>query len=224
MRPPFSSSLPRIGVRPDDPRAIVGPRRPKSRRPHTDATVAVVRHLIESTALTYGEIAAKTGVGRASICRWTRDGGWTRHPFAPRATDTIRRVRASAHLRMRTLAARLAALAERYVRELEETPGVDLDKLAEALALMQMAKLAARPKRRGVKAAEIEAMAQTFAAGPRDVLRGLRGAGVDTLRAPEAAVMDFVESRAPPPERPPRQTRRRARSSAEWYAWLREKE
>jgi hypothetical protein len=44
------------------------------------------------------------------------------------------------------------------------------------------------------------------------------------LRAPEAAVMDFVESRALPPERPPRQTRRRARSSAEWYAWLREKE
>ena len=57
---------------------MVGPRRRGSRRPHTDATVAAVRRLIEQTALTYAEIAARTGVARASICRWTRDGGWQR--------------------------------------------------------------------------------------------------------------------------------------------------
>ena len=53
-----------------------------------------MRRLIEETPLTYGEIAKRTGVGRASICRWTRDEGWRRHVFAPRATDTVPRSRA----------------------------------------------------------------------------------------------------------------------------------
>ncbi|MFN3657141.1 MAG: hypothetical protein ACK4UO_07795 [Pseudolabrys sp.] len=113
-----------------------------------------MRKLVETTSLTYGEIAARTGVGRASICRWTRDAQWQRHLFAPRATDTIPRERAGAQLRMRTVAARLAALAERYLRELEETPGVDLAKLGEALALYQLARFALRrrrPRRRSSK-------------------------------------------------------------------------
>ena len=84
---------------PAEPGAFVAPRPRGSRRPHTDAKVATVRRLIEQTTLTYGEIAARTGVGRASICRWTRDGGWQRPPFAPRATDTVPRARASAKLR-----------------------------------------------------------------------------------------------------------------------------
>jgi len=126
---------------------MAGPRPRGSRRPHSDVTVAAVRRLIEQTTLTYGEIAAKTGVGRASICRWTRDGGWRRPLFAPRATDTVPSARASARLKARTLSARLAVLAERTVRELEESESIDLDKLAEALELMKMAKLAARPRR-----------------------------------------------------------------------------
>ena len=40
------------------------------------------------------------------------------------------------------LSHRLTAIAERYVRELEETPNIDLDKLGEALELLKMAKLA----------------------------------------------------------------------------------
>src|SRR5438093_217078 len=149
MRPNFSSIV-RLGVRPmaDEPGAVIGPRPRGSRRPHADATVAAVRRLIEQTTLTYTEIAARSGVGRASICRWTRDGGWQRPPFAPRATDTVPSARASARLKARTLAARLRALAERYVRELEQTPGVDLDKLGEALELAKMAKLAAMGRRR----------------------------------------------------------------------------
>jgi hypothetical protein len=148
MRPRFHDPIVRLRVTPDDAETVVGPRPRGSRRPHTDAKVASVRRLIERTTLTYGEIATRTGVGRASICRWTRDGGWQRPPFAPRATDTVPRWRASARLKRRTLAARLSALAERYVRELEETPGVDLDKLGEALELMKMAKLAAMPRHR----------------------------------------------------------------------------
>src|SRR5882672_6474316 len=111
MRLPFQSPILRLRVRPDEPEAVAGPPRPRgSRRPHADAKVAQVRQLIEQTELTYGQIAARTGVGRASICRWTRDGGWKRPAFAPRATDTIPTARASARLKARKLAARLFAL------------------------------------------------------------------------------------------------------------------
>src|SRR5262245_55087457 len=143
MRPRFHAPISRIGVRPDEPDTFAtGPRPRGSRRPHANAAVAAVRRLIEQSVLTYGEIAARTGVGRASICRWTRDGGWQRPAFAPRATDTVPSARASAKLKARTLATRLHALAERYIRELEQTPGIDLEKLAQALELLKMAKLA----------------------------------------------------------------------------------
>src|SRR5258708_6484611 len=142
MRPRIFSPLVRVGVRPEpdpaEPGAFVAPRPRGSRRPHTDAKVARVRELIEQTTLTYGQIAARTGAGRASMCGGTRDGGWKRPPFAPRATDTVPRARASHKLKRRTLAARLSALAERYVRELEASASIDLDKLAEALELMKM--------------------------------------------------------------------------------------
>lgn len=63
MPPPLVSAVVRLRVTPDDPAAVVGPRPRGSRRPHSDAQVAAVRRLIEQTPLTYGEIAAKTGVG-----------------------------------------------------------------------------------------------------------------------------------------------------------------
>jgi len=109
MRPPYYLSIARIGVRPDEPRAVIGPRKRGSRRPHTYVTVAAVRGLVEGSVLTYAEIAAKTGVACASICRWTRDGGWKRPLFAPRATDSVPSARAGARLKARTLHARLAA-------------------------------------------------------------------------------------------------------------------
>lgn len=155
--------------------------------------VAAVRRLIEQTTLTYSQIAARTGVGRASICRWTRDGAWKRPAFAPRATDTVPSARAGQRLKLRTLAARLSALAERYVRELEETPGVDLNKLGEALELTKMAKLAARPKRRWLFS-----------------IRGLRAAEVNVERAPASAVEDFIASE-PPDARMSKRDREHAR-------------
>jgi len=237
MRPPSLSPIVRLRVQPDDPAAVVGPRPRGSRRPHTDATVAAVRRLIEDTGLTYGEIAAKTGVGRASICRWTRDGGWQRHPFAPRATDTVPRPRASARLRLRTLAARLAALAERHIRALEDSACVDPEKLGEALELLKMAKLAARVprgRRQGFVAAKaarearaLQAAQANSAAAPefyaRKAMRELRAAGVDTYRVPDEALEDFVHSHAPPPARH-RQRRGRRFTSDDYHAWLLEKE
>ena len=219
MRTPFylSHSIKRVRVEPDRPETIVGPRKRGSRRPHADQTVAAVRKLVEDTILTYAEIASRTGVAPASICRWARDGGWKRPLFAPRATDTVPLPRASAHLRRRTLFARLTALAERAIRELEEAESVDPERLAEALELVKLTKLAARPRRRGETAKATAAMAQTFNAGPREVLRGLRAAGVDTLLAPEEAIEDVIASRAPPPRRTPK-SRRATRN--EHHAWM----
>ena len=137
----------RVRVTPDRPDQLPQ-RAPGTRRPHGEAQVAAVRYLIEQTELTYSAIAKKTGVGRASICRWTVDNKWVRPVFAPRATDRVPRARASAKLRRRTLAARLDTLAQRYVTELESHPGVDLDKLAAALELAKMAKLAAMGRKR----------------------------------------------------------------------------
>lgn len=218
MRPPIFSPIARIGVRPEaaEPGAFVAPRPRGSRRPHTDAKVLAVRELIEQTTLTYGQIAARTGVGRASICRWTRDGAWKRPPFAPRATDTVLRARASVHLKRRTLSLRLAALAERYVRELEASANIDLDKLAEALELMKMAKLAAMGRR-----------CRRAADGPATrAIMQLCAADVDLSRAPRAAIEDFLEHREPPreeAERPPR-SRGRRHSGDEHHAWMLERE
>jgi len=227
MRPPIFSPIVRVGVRPEidpaEPGAFVAPRPRGSRRPHTDAKVAAVRRLIEQTTLTYGQIAARTGVGRASICRWTRDGAWQRPAFAPRATDTVPRVRASAKLRRRTLSLRLTALAERYVRELEASADVDLDKLAEALELMKMAKLAAMGRRRRRKGAAVSLAPQ---GEPMRPIAELCAADVDLHRAPRAAIDDYLDNRSAPREEPKRPGRRGRRwiSSDAHHAWLLEKE
>ena len=124
------------------------------------------------------------------------------------------RERASAHLKMRTLTARLAALAERHIRELEDAACVDPDKLAEALELVKMAKLAARPKRRDAAAQKAQEAAKAtaiFEASPRGVMKGLRAAGVRVERAPEEALEDFIASRAPPPQRVSRREREHRR-------------
>ena len=209
MRPPIYAAIKRLGVRPDgdEPAAIAEPRPRGSRRPHTDAKVEAARRLIEQTTLTYGEIATRTGVGRASICRWTRDGGWQRSPFAPRATDTVPRARASAKLKRRTLAARLAALSERYIRELEETPGVDLEKIAQALELLKMAKLEAMGRRRrrrwGVVSEPRTGQSWlTRAEATRAALKEMRRGGVNLDRAPQEALNLLIDARLPPEDHP----------------------
>jgi hypothetical protein len=215
------SGLIRLRVTPDepteDPPAIIEQRPRGSRRPHTDMAVAKVRHLIEHTDLTYSEIAKKTGVGRASICRWARDGKWLRPAYAPRATDLVPTLRAGRRLRMRKLASRLEALAERYLRELEETPGVDLDKLVQALQVLKMARLEAMGNRRrrprlfsagkartGVWASEREAAIRT-------ALKEMRRGGVDIDRAPKEALELLIEANVPVEDHPALRPRGRRR-------------
>jgi hypothetical protein len=220
---PFHPSPPivRLSVRPDhqDAAAIVGPRRGGRGRPHSDATVAAVRRLIEQTVLTNRQIAARTGVSHVSVCRWMRAGGWQRPPFAPRASDTVPTARASAQLRRRTLAARLDALAQRHIRELEESACVDPEKLGEALELLKMARLAARrhPRRRR-RPGE---MAPEEASRP---IEQLCVGAVDLSRAPRAAVEDFLANREPRPTeaRPPRRGRGSRRERE--HAWMMERE
>ena len=181
---------------PDDCEPSMPPRPRGSRRPHTDGKVGRVRQMIEQTRYTYAEIAARTGVAPASICRWTRDGAWVRPLFAPRATDTVPRFRASAKLKRRTLAARLQALCERAIRELEAAPAVDLARLREGLELLKMAKLADRPRRRWQARREKTSTLLDAEARAR-VIADLRANGVDIARAPSEALADFIESCAP---------------------------
>ena len=205
MRPRFDSPIGRIGVRPHEPDPLAAPRSRGSRRPHSDARVAAVRRLIEETPLTYGEIARRTGVGRASICRWTRDGGWKRHVFAPRATDTVPRPRAGQKLKLRLLAERLRALAERHVRELEEAPRVDPDRLMQALQVLKMARLEAMGRKRtrwivGKPQTGREWMTRQDAI--RTTLRELKRRGITVDRAPQEAVDLVVGANLPPDDHP----------------------
>jgi hypothetical protein len=172
-----------------------------SRRPHADGKVAQVRRLIEETTLTYGEIAARTGVGRASICRWTRDAAWKRPLFAPRATDTVPSFRASAKLKRRTLSARVQALAERHIAELEASANVDADRLEHALTLLTMAKLAARPRKPRSRGGD--PLWNLWVPQARDrVIADLRAAGVDIARTPNEILDDFLTSSVPERDSP----------------------
>jgi uncharacterized protein YerC len=111
-------------------------------------TVAKVRDLIERTSLTYEQITARTGVCAGTISCWTRDRKWVRPPDAARPWDKIPAHRASRRLKLRKLAGRLQSLAEQYVRELEETPGIDVDRLMQALQVLRMARREASGNRR----------------------------------------------------------------------------
>jgi hypothetical protein len=200
----LSSGLVRLRVTPDEP--AEGPpaitERPRgSRLPHTDLTVAKVRHLVETTVLNYGEIAAKTGTTNCAVSRWTRDGGWQRPLNAPRASDMMPNWRAGRRLKLRKLAGRLQAIAERYVRELEETPGVDLNKLIEALQVLRMARLEVmgnRGRRRpwlgpvvsGQWKAELDKAITT-------ALKQMRRGGVDLDRAPKEAMDLVIDANTP---------------------------
>jgi len=206
MRPPrIGPAVVRLQIEPDKPGDFVASHPRGSRRPHKDATVREVRRLVEGTPLSYGEISARTGVGRASICRWTRDQGWTRHTFAPRATDTVPRARASARLKARTLAARLQALAERHVRELEEAEQVDADKLVAALDVLKMARLAAMGRRRRRRMlGEPSTGADWYAReeAVRNALKELHRGGVHVDRAPQEAVEMVIDASLPPEDHP----------------------
>jgi len=202
-------SIVRLRILPDEaddsPRAVVGARPPGSRRPHADASVAHVRRLLETTTLTYSEISAQTGVGRASISRWARDGGWMRPLDAPIATDRVPTVRASQKLKLRKLAERLRRLAERYISEQEASAEVDPDRLLQALQVVKMARLEAMGRRRrrrfvGETRTGLQDLSEQEAI--RTALRELRGGGVDLDRIPKEAMDLLTAAKCPAEDNP----------------------
>ncbi len=175
MRPPiFSPSIARLSGRPK-PEVAAGARGRRARRP-----AAPRRHgqggaaLIEETTLTYHQIARRTGVSLASISRWTKAGEWKRPLFAPISMPTVPTPRATAYNKRRRWPRASLALADRYVRELEETPTIDLDKLGQALELRRMARLAAM--RRTPRRADAAMWGE-----PMRPIAELCGEGVDIL-------------------------------------------
>jgi hypothetical protein len=228
----LSSGLVRLRVTPDEPAegppAITEapPRGPG--RPHSDMAVAKVRHLIENTALSYREITARTGVSRYSIYCWTRDGKWVRPLDAPRASDRVPTYRASRRLKLRKLADRLQTLAEHYVRQLEETPGVDLDRLTQALQVLRMARLEVRGNRgrRGPWIGPAVSGAWTAARDNaiRTALKEMRRGGVDLDRAPKEALDLVIDANTPVEDDPALRPRGKHSRRNRQHAWMREKE
>ncbi|MGX9392771.1 hypothetical protein ACWX0K_19285 [Nitrobacteraceae bacterium UC4446_H13] len=202
--PHIPPALTRLRVKPDEPTegppAIDGYRPPGQRRMHSDLTVAKVRHLVETTGLSYREIGLKVGIPHSNITGWKRDFGWQRPLNAPRPWDMIPTARQGRRQKLRKLAERLRALAERMIHELEETPGVDLDKLMQALQVVKMARLEAIGRRgrfrspgRGMTGFEWASREQAI----RGALKDMRRAGVDIDRAPQEALDLVIDANLP---------------------------
>jgi hypothetical protein len=188
----------------DGPPHIPGGRPKGSKRPHSNATVAAVRRLIEETTLSHTEIRARTGVTTGTISKWRRDGGWQRPLFAPMANDTLPTPRARHRLKRRLLGSRLHALAEHTADELSHSATVDLDRLTGAIQVMKMARLeyTHTPRRR-------RAPGEPAPAAPawidhdtaiRTALKEMRRGGVDLDRVP-AEAMALLEDAHTPLER-----------------------
>jgi hypothetical protein len=215
----FDPPLVRLRVEPDQP--VEGPpaiteARPRgSRRPHTDLVVAKVKHLFEQTAMSYREIRAKTGVTIFSIMLWARDGGWQRPPGAPRAAGLAGHRRASRRWKLRKLGIQLEALAERHVRELEDAPRVDVERVMQALQVLKMARLQAQGRRdrrhrdTDVVTSAVWTLARDNAI--KTALKEMRRGGVDLDRAPKEAVDMLIEAVVPAEEHPALRERGRPR-------------
>jgi len=201
----------------DGPPPVPGGRPKGCKRPHTNAMVARVRRLIEETTLTYKQIAARTGATHSTVGRWARDGGWQRHPFAPRASDTVPTARASRRLKLRMLEGKLQTLAERCVTELWNSPTVDLDRLIEAMQVVRMARLEAMGRRRPRRHPDLPTLTgQQWTdrdTAIRKALKDMRRGGVNIDRIPDEAMALLEEAYTPPeqdhPELRPRGSRRR---------------
>lgn len=183
-------------IRPDRPRGARGS--------HIAATVREVRHLVETTLMTYAEIAQRTGVNRGTIWHWSKHGKWLRPGFAPRSTHTVPAWRAGRTRKRRMLAVRLVALAERTVRALEAASAVDAARLREALALLAMAKLAAGPNTPRARllaavrpVAEAKSRARVSTPGKTGAPNDRRGQRAAPVRALDGMIEDMRQDGGP---------------------------
>jgi hypothetical protein len=152
--------------------------RPKgSRQPHSNATIAAVRRMIEQTVLSHAQ---------------------------PVASDTVPGFRAGRKQKLRQLGSKLHLLAERCVTELWNSPTVDLDRLIQAMQVVKMARLEAMGNRRPRR--HPDAPARTGQdwidrdTAIRNALKEMRRGGVMIDRIPDEA-MALLEDAHTPPER-----------------------
>ncbi|NVN84612.1 MAG: hypothetical protein HXX15_00875 [Rhodopseudomonas sp.] len=202
-----SVERPALAAVDDGPPPVPGGRPKGCKRLHTNATVATVRRLIEQSTLTYKQIAEKTGVSAGTVGRWARDGGWPRHPFAPRASDTVPTARAGRRLKLRMLGTRLHLLAERCVDELWQNPCVDLDRLIEAMQVLKMARLTVKGRGRPGRPGPAPRTGQDWIdrdTAIRTALKEMRRGGVALDRIPDAAMALLEDAHTPPEREPPR--------------------
>jgi hypothetical protein len=226
----FDPPLLRLRVEPDQPAGGPPPiteLRPRgSRRPHTDLVVAKVKHLVEHTDLSFGQIAAKTGVTRCSISLWARAGGWQRPPNAPRAAALAGHRRGSRRWKLRKLGIQLEALAERHVRALEDAPRIDVGRVMQALQVLKMARLQAQG-RRGRRHRDMVPSAEWRQARDnaiRTALKEMRRGGVDIDRAPKEAVDMLIEAVVPAEESSALQPRGAGAGRSRKQAWMMQRE
>jgi hypothetical protein len=202
-----SDTVTRLRIEPDadpGPPPMPGGRPKGCKRPHTNATVAAVRRLIEETTLTHRQIGARMGVANGTIAKWTRDFGWQRHPFAPAANDKMPTARAGRRLKLRMLGNKLHLLAERCASELWNSPAVDLDRLIQAMQVLKMARLEymgnRRPRRRADSPARTGQDWIDRDTAIRKALWQMRCGGVNIDRIPDEA-MALLEDAHTPRER-----------------------
>lgn len=195
------------------PPPVYGGRPQGCKRLHTNVTVVAVRDLIENSVLTYKQIAAKTGASAGTVGRWAREGGWQRNPFAPVASDQVPKERAGRRLKLRLLGTQLQQLAERCVREMWDSPLVDLDRLIEAMQVLKMARLEAakslRPRRvdHGLTLGRLSRLPADQS--KRIALAELRAVGVAIDRVPDEAMALLDDAHAPRERGPRRGPRKR---------------
>jgi hypothetical protein len=159
--------------------------------------VSEVRHLVETTLMTYAQIAQRTGVLRATIWKWSNTRKWMRPAFAPRWTHTVPAWRAGRARKRRMLALRLVALAERTVRMIEAASALDAPKLREARGLLAVARRLTQTPRQRLLAA----VRPVTDLKPRArVTADASGIGIDIARAPGKTVARDAR-RAPPAAR-----------------------
>ena len=172
-----------------------------ARRSHIAATVSEVRHLVETTLMTYAEIARRTGVARGTIWHWSKHGNWMRPGFAPRWTHTVPAWRAGRTRKRRMLAVRLVALAERYLHALEAASAIDAARLREARALLAMAKLATGPNT--PRSRLLAAVRPVADQKPRArAIADLTAKGINIARAPgDTVAQNARRAPAPTPDR-----------------------
>jgi transposase len=111
-------------------------------RRYVPDVVERVRVLVEGSAYSQAEIAARTGIAQSTVDRWMRRHGWQRPAEAPLSTRLVATVRSGLGPRIAAAASRLAALAARLAEADVAAADLETRKRAGTVAL-QARRLAA---------------------------------------------------------------------------------